>query len=242
MAKPISSKKDERQARIDNAFSVFPPEQAAQLRAMAQYRCWRNGEIVMRRGEPAPYVLTILSGRMRVSATTDWGQEAFFRWYLPGEIIGLVSAVGNLPWPVDAVALDDCETLMVGRQDFFESLLRSAELGIVVGQLLALHVWQTVNLVTMRTAPTLTGRVFGVLVHLARMSGIVSANGDWTLTISQKDIAEAVGASRQRVNVELCMLERKGSLSLGYGKVILHACKERDAAVASSGLSDFSLD
>jgi CRP-like cAMP-binding protein len=206
------------------AFSVFPPDAAASLRRIAVHRCWRNGEIVLPRGHLVPAVMSIVRGRLRITAASEEGHEVFFRWYMPGEVMGLVSAVAHLPFPVDAVAHDDCETLNVEREALMAMLQADPQIAVAAARVLARHAWDVVNLVTARTEQSLTARVLGVLRHLAVLNGQPCGGGVWRLSASQQDIASAAGASRQRVNAELRTLERSGHIELGYGHVIVHGC------------------
>ena len=211
------------------AFAAFPAAQAETLRRLARHRRWRNGAVVMSYGNVVSGVLGITHGRLRITATTNDGNEVFFRWYLPGEVAGLLSAVDRLPSPVDAIAVDDFEALEVDREVLIATMRADAAMGAAVSRILARHAWDVCNLVTARTAHVLTERVFGVVSHLARVNGTRREDGAWELAISQKDIAEAVGASRQRVNLELRALEESGRICLGYGHVVL---LERERVVA----------
>lgn len=213
-----------RRSAATAGFAVFPAEAAATLRRMAVHRCWRNGDIVLPRGELVPAVMAIVRGRLRITAASEEGHEVFFRWYMPGEVMGLVSAVAHLPFPVDAVAHDDCETLNVEREVLLALAQTDAQIGFAVARVLARHAWDMVTLVTARTEQSLTARVLGVLRHLAVLNGQACGGGSWRLSASQQDIASAVGASRQRVNAELRSLERAGHIQLGYGHVIVHGC------------------
>lgn len=206
------------------AFSAFPDAAAQALRNIAVHRCWHDGEIVLPRGELVHVVMTVVRGRLRISAASTEGHEVFFRWYLPGEIVGLVSAVAHLPFPVDAVAYDGCETLHVERETILEMLQSDTNMAFSAARLLARHAWDVVNLVNARTEQTLTARVLGVLRHLAVLNGQHLGGGVFTLSVSQRDVASAVGASRQRVNVEMRTLERQGDIQLGYGHVVVKGC------------------
>ena len=215
------------------AFAAFPAAQAETLRRLARHRRWRNGAVVMSYGNVVSGVLGITQGRLRITATTNDGNEVFFRWYHPGEVAGLLSAVDRLPSPVDAVAADDFEALEVDREVLIATLRTDAAMGAAVSRILARHAWDVCNLVTARTAHVLTERVFGVVSHLARVNGKRREDGGWELAISQKDIAEAVGASRQRVNLELRALEDDGRIRLGYGHIVL---LEREHVAAAAVL------
>jgi len=219
-----TSRRATRATEFGHAFAAFPDSAAATLRGMAVHRCWRNGDIVLPRGQLVPDVMTIVHGRLRITAASEEGHEVFFRWYMPGEVMGLVSAVAHLPFPVDAIAHDDCETLSIEREAMLALMQTEPQIAFAAAQVLARHAWDVVNLVTARTEQTLTARVLGVLRHLAVLNGQAVGGNAWRLSVSQQDIASAVGASRQRVNAEMRSLERSGHIQLGYGHVIVHGC------------------
>ena len=212
-----------RQSVVERALSAFPAHAAARLIDAGQHRCWANGTLVMRRGLVVPEIAVLVRGRLRMAARFENGHEVFFRWHMPGEIAGMISAVSGLPLPVDAISFDDCETLMIPRDALLQLMRADAEVACVVAQLAAGHAYDVVNLVSARTEPTLTARVLGVLRHLALVNGQPHGDDAREATISQQDIAGAVGASRQRVNLELKALERAGHILVGYRRVVVFA-------------------
>lgn len=203
------------------AFSMFPSEVASALSRLAVHRCWSNGSIVLPAGRVVPFVLTLVRGRLRMAATLDDGRDVFFRWHVAGEPAGLISAVSDLPLPVDAVAFDDCETLQVDREVLLDMMRADGHVALAVARLLAKHTYDTVNLVRMRTESNLNARVLGVLRHLAVVNGSPQGPAARLLSVSQRDIAGAVGASRQRVNAELRALEQAGHIQLGYNRILV---------------------
>lgn len=202
-------------------FSKFPDDVAADLRRAAVHRCWSNGAIVLPRGHVVPWVMTVVRGRMRMAATFEDGHEVFFRWHMPGEMVGMISGVADLPLPVDAVAFDDCETMHLDREKLLAMMQADGRLALAVARLVARHAYDVVDLVKIRTEPTLNARVLGVLRHLALVNGRPHGPTAWTLAVSQQDIASAVGASRQRVNAELRALEEAGHIQIGYRSVVV---------------------
>jgi len=217
----VLASRDGRLVTAQQAFAVFPPEQAARLHALATHRCWRNGDVLLEEGRAVPGVMAIVAGRVRTCATSYDGSEVFFRWYRPGEVIGLVSAVGPLPYPAKAVAFDDCETLFVSRDTLQTLMHEDAAMAIAVAQVLARHAWDLCHLLESRTPSLLTERVLAALAHFGRINGSACADGSVQVSLSQRDIAEAIGASRSRVNIELKKLASRGLIRLGYGHVVL---------------------
>src|SRR5262249_45705025 len=118
-------------------------------------------------------------------------------------------------------AHDRCETLHVEREVLIDIMLRDGGVALAVARLNARHTYDTVNLVRMNHESSLNARVLGVLRHLAVVNGAREAPGAMSVPVSQRDVAAALGASRQRVNAELKALEQAGHIRLGYNRVIL---------------------
>jgi len=203
------------------AFAVFPQAQAERLCTVARHRCWRNGDVLLEENRVVPAVMGIVAGRVRTGISSTEGPGAFFRWYGPGEVIGLVSAVGPLPYPATAVAADDCETLVVDRDTLLAFMHEDAGMAIAVARVLARHSWDLCHLIESRVPQSLTDRVHAALLHFGRLNGTACDDGSVRLGLSQQDIAEAIGASRPRVNIELRKLAGRGLIRLGYGQVLL---------------------
>jgi len=218
-AEVLSQASDE--TRPLEPFGMFPAEVACTLRQHAVHRCWREGEIVLPADRVVTWILTVMRGKLRMAATLEDGRDVFFRWHGPGEMAGMISAVSDLPLPVDAVAYDRCETLHVERDLLIDMMLRDGGVALAVARLNARHTYDTVNLMRMHHESSLNVRVLGVLRHLAVVNGTREAPGAMSLPVSQLDIAAALGASRQRVNAELKALEHAGHIRLGYNRVIL---------------------
>jgi CRP-like cAMP-binding protein len=200
---------------------MFPPEVAHSLRQNAVHRCWRDGEVVLPADRVVPWIMTVVRGKLRMAATLEDGRDVFFRWHGPGEMAGMISAIADLPLPVDAVAHDRCETLHVEREFLVDMMLRDGGVALAVARLNARHTYDTVNLVRMSHASSLHARVLSVLRHLAAVNGTRVAPGAMSVPVSQRDVAAALGASRQRVNAELKALEQAGHIRIGYKRVIL---------------------
>ena len=192
------------------------------LRPIARPRRWRDGAVVLRGGDVPDAALLIVSGRLRLSGTSAAGEEVLFRWFEPNEFVGLASVVGDLPFAVDAVANGDCETLHFERLRLLALLREDAEAALLIARLISRYAWDVTHLVIAQTGQGLTARVLSVLNRLADHSSVAQGHAEGRmLKISQGDIASAVGASRQRVNIELHKLEAMGRIRLGYRHLVL---------------------
>jgi CRP-like cAMP-binding protein len=206
---------------VQDLLSDLPPITAAGFAEMAVLRSWEDGQVVLHGGSIVPSVSLILQGRLRLAATTAEGEEVLFRWFVRGEFVGMASAVGGLPFLVDAVAVGDCRTAQFERDRLLRVLKSEPEAMMQFAQQISQSAYDMTRLVIARSEPTLTARVYAVLLRLTKHNATVRPSGEVTLAVSQNDLALAVGASRARVNIELHRLEALGRIRLGYKHIVM---------------------
>lgn len=189
------------------------------LRRIGVQRRYRDHQLVQQRGDSATHALVVLAGRLRAMAHSVDGAEQLIGWMELGEISGLSSVLADAPVPVDLVAEGAVELLLLPRQLLLDLLAQDARIGLVMARVLSLRVNELFDVVFARAGDTLAARVWATLQRLAHQNGQPLGDGRTALRISQTDLAHAVGASRQRVNEQLCQLQSSGRVRLGYGRL-----------------------
>jgi CRP/FNR family cyclic AMP-dependent transcriptional regulator len=203
------------------ALAQFPRDTAAALRRMGRLNHWNDGDVVLRAGTPAASALMIVQGRLRLATASAEGKEVLFRWFTPGEFVGLVSILGHMPVPVEAVAVGHCETIHFEAEELLRHLRTDAAGALSFAGLISRFTAEITNLFVTHTAGTLEERILAVLARLALHEGVSPSQQDVRLKASHQDIAAAVGASRQRVSLELQKLAASGRIRLGYRHLVL---------------------
>jgi len=193
----------------------LPPQSRQRLLAVGSHRTYRDGQLIQKRGDSAEHVLVLLSGRLRSMGYTASGAELLSRWMERGEVSGFSSVLGNAPVPVDLVAAGDVELLVLPREPLLEFLANDALACLAVARALSLRVNELFDIILIRAEDTLSARVWATLQRIAAENGQRSG-GRVALRISQADLAHAVGASRQKVNLKLRELQTQGRIRLGY--------------------------
>lgn len=210
---------------LANALSLMPAATAAALRRIGRCRRWPDGEVLLRAGDASPAVLLLLDGRLKLTAVTPLGHDVLFRWITPGELIGLTSVLGDVPLPISAVADGEVQVYVLERQQLLRHLHADAEAAMYFGRVASRHAAHLADLLVRLHAGSLQERIVGVLSRIAGHEAVRSGQ-PVKLRMTQLDVAHAVGASRQRVSIELRKLESKGVLRLGYRHVLMTARAE----------------
>jgi CRP/FNR family transcriptional regulator len=86
---------------------------------VALVKSWDKGETIFSEGDASDFLLTVLSGRVKVVKLQPSGKEVILEIFGPGDPVGAVVAYEGRPFPASAVALDRTSCLLVRRGPFF---------------------------------------------------------------------------------------------------------------------------
>lgn len=176
---------------------------------------------MLRNGVAAASVFLLLKGRVRLSGITAEGEEVLLRWFLPQEFVGMASCLGEIPFPAEAIASGEVEAVQFDAQALRRHLATDAHGALALASIVSAFAAELVALFVSFTASRLDQRILGALERLAMHEPAQARGAGVKLMVSQQDIAHAVGASRQRVSVELRKLEKQGKITLGYRHIVV---------------------
>lgn len=185
----------------------------------------RRGEWVFVLGDPAEFIYFLQKGRMKITALNEDGQEVLHKIVGPGEMFGDTSTILGIPRTTSAQALETSLLHEVRRRDF-ESFLRthpemSLQLVKSVGLRLKKAEAQLVNVICY----DVSRRVREALIDLIKLEPNGAPDRPIKIRITQQDLANLVGASRQKTWQALKELEDAGVLKLKYGSILVTAAK-----------------
>jgi CRP/FNR family transcriptional regulator, cyclic AMP receptor protein len=94
-------------------------------------RDYAAGETLVRQGTPGVGLFVLVSGRVRVSARQeDGGDEHELAVMGPGEVLGEMALLDELPRSATATALEPTRALLLPFQDFRAALREDADISI----------------------------------------------------------------------------------------------------------------
>lgn len=222
---------DEREA-INNGrwFASLSPSLRHDILRCAYVKRYKDGELIAARGEPPEQWIACAKGAVRVSSTTVSGKQITLTYVEPGIWFGDVSIFDGDRRTHDAYAHGETTILCVAKADFKKILALHVELYDAMLRLHARRIRQLYGLVEDLNTLPLRARLAKQLLHLARSYGVPSlAHGSETrigLQLAQEELAQLLGASRQRVNQELKAMEREQAIRIEAGGLVI---RDRDA-------------
>jgi CRP-like cAMP-binding protein len=171
--------------------------------------------------------MAVLDGTVRVSVVSENGREIVFNLIQAGEILGEIALLDGGERSADAIAMTECELLVLNRRDFLPFLERHADVCIKVIELLCQRLRQTSGQVEELSFWQLDGRLAKALLRLAQdRAHPGTASGPVRLRITQRELGSIVGGSREHVNKQLQAWQKAGFIELGKGEIVV---RDRDA-------------
>lgn len=200
--------------------NVLSPVTMLALNQIGYKKTWPNNSVLLSRGSPTNYAFVLLSGKLRGVITSPNGEEQFLGWLLPGEITGLSSVVGNAPYPVEVICCEKSEVLHLEQQSLIHLIQTNSEVAIDFIRFLGLRVSLLLDRMSDQGYIALEHKIWHTLQRLANSDCEITPEGR-LLKISQSELANAVVASRPRVNQQLIKMQDQGLIRLGYRSILI---------------------
>ncbi len=214
---------DER-AHID-AGSWFSRLSAAlrdDILARSVVRRLADGAEISSRGANAEQWVGVASGAVRVSSVSLSGKQITLTYVEPGTWFGDIALFDGLPRTHDAHTHGPTTLLVVAKADFKALLASHVELYDALLRLNCRRLRLLFDTVEDLNTRPLAARLAKQIALLARSYG-VERDGETVigLQLAQEDLAQLLGASRQRVNQELKGFERDGALRIEPTRLVV---------------------
>ena len=188
----------------------------------AVVRRLHDGAILSARGAPAEEWCGVARGAVRVSSVSLSGKQVTLTYVEPGTWFGDISLFDGMPRTHDAHAHGETTLLVVRRPDFKDLLANHVELYDALLRLNCRRLRLLFDAVEDLNTRPLSARLAKQILLLARSYGV--EHGDEIrigLQLAQEDIAQLLGASRQRVNQELKGFEREGAVRIEPTRLVV---------------------
>jgi CRP-like cAMP-binding protein len=218
-------------------FAGLAPERLEALTAVATTKRLAAREELFHKGDPAAQVYVVASGRLKVVTTSADGDEVLFAIVDEGEVVGELPMLTGGHRTASVVALEPCELLALARRDFLRFLREQPEAAIELMVVLAERLVRISEFAEDALFLALPARLAKKLLHLAERYGAEAAGGTRIgLRLSQGELADLVGTTRESVNKQIRAWTEDGVLRMERGEVtILDAPRlERFAGLVAS--------
>ena len=212
-------------------FGALGPEAVERLSACATIKKVRAGTTIFLKDDPGAGLFAVSAGVVKISVPSKEGREAVLNLVHPGEIFGEIALLDGRTRTADAIAMTDCELIVVDRRDFVALVRDEPKIALaMIGLLCARLRWasQQFEEVVFLNLP---GRLAKLLVRLdAKGAG----GAPHKLAITQRELSQLTGTSRESINKQLRAWAKLKWLRLERGGIAVLS-PEAIEAIAAAG-------
>ena len=203
-------------------FEALSEEDARALRADVINVSLGRGERLFAEGDGGDKLYIILKGKIKLTRAAHDGRENLLSVHGPGEMFGELSLFDPSPRTASATAITDATLAGLAHDDLRTWLASRPEVAMHMLGALAQRLRRINDIKADLVFTDVPGRVAKQLLDLADRFGEQQADGlHVNHDLTQEELAQLVGASRETVNKALADFVTRGWIHLSARSVVL---------------------
>ena len=201
--------------RCHPAFRQLPANALEQIRSHCIRKRVLRGALIFAKGDPGSRVIAVLDGTVRISVPTINGHEVVLAQVSRGEVFGELALIDGQPRSANATAIENCELMVIERCNFLPFILSYPDVAIKLLELVSARLRQSNEQFEYVMFTGLPVRLARAILKLLKMTECDV--GPLRLVITQRELSEMIGASREATNKRLRIWEKRGWIRLDHG-------------------------
>lgn len=203
----------------DSLIAAISDPMVREIAQRGRIRSFAKNTVVINEGDQGDSIFVILSGRVKVYVSDTEGREMVLDLYGPGEYVGEMSLDGQ-PRSASVITLEPTQCSVVTRDSLREAISNNPDVALS----LITRLIDRARIATDSVKNLALMDVYGRVAHL--LLGLAKAQPDGSMVVqermTQQDIAERVGASRDMISRIFKDLTVGGYVSVTDRVITLH--------------------
>jgi CRP/FNR family transcriptional regulator, cyclic AMP receptor protein len=185
-------------------FAELTPAELEQLTSASETQDLRRGDVLFREDDDADRLYVVVEGRIAIAKRSVDGRESVVALMEGGDLFGEMPLFERLGRSAEARALEQSQVLVIAYEPIRQIYENRPELLWGVVALLAGRLRNMDVALADSVFLDVTGRTAKRLIEMA------GGADEFTLPVTQEELAAMVGASRERVNKAIASFVRLG--------------------------------
>jgi CRP-like cAMP-binding protein len=204
-------------------FETLGPKELTRVAAVAVPRSFGAGHVIFREGDQSDTCYIVSSGHARAVREHGDGRTLTLAHFGPGDIFGELAMFDDERRSATVETLDPVDAIAVLGADMRRLLREHPDIAVKLVISLGRRLREANARIARQSFQTVQSRVAGVLGQLVVQAQAEGAGQrDVLVTVTQSDVAQLAGSSRESASRFLAVLERAGVVTQGRGRVTVH--------------------
>ncbi len=217
----MSDEKGERRAALKKVavFAGLSESELGFLGERARARAYGAGESVFSEGEPCRGLFVVESGAVKVFKLSAAGREQVLTVERAGNSLAELPVFDGGNYPASAVAAEASKLLFISKEDFHRLCVAHPEVALKILRVMGSRLRRLVNLIEELSFTTVRQRLAALLARMAEQGQSGTEGIEFTLPMSQQELAAQIGTVRELVSRNLGRFQAAGILRVEGRKV-----------------------
>ena len=204
-------------------FEALAPDDLRHVVQVAVPRRFAAGQVIFREGDASDTCYVVRRGHCRAMRENIDGRTIALAHFGPGDIFGELAMFDDERRSATVEALDDVEAIAIAGSDMRRLMRAHADIAVKLVIGVARRLREANERLTRQSFQTVQSRVAGVLLQLVEQAQAEGAGPrDVLLKVTQAEIAQLAGSSRESASRFLAVLERATVITQGRGRITVH--------------------
>jgi CRP-like cAMP-binding protein len=210
-------------------FSSLDEKARRDIAACAMPRSFTAGESICRLGDRGDSMMAVVVGTVRISRPTSRGKEIILADLGSGELFGEIALLDGKPRSANVVSLTNCELMILERRNLIPFLERNPAVCMKLMEILCARIRRSDERMS-------DIAFFNLPIRLAKtlLNYQPDVRAGAKLSLSQSELAEMAGGTREKVNRCLRDWQRQGIIELKNRWTIIRKPEALHALVEST--------
>ena len=204
-------------------FANCEPDELSDILLRGHHRSYKRDQEIMAQGDQGDSLFMVLAGLARVSMLAANGREIVLDYAEPGAVLGEIAFLDMGERTASVHAIDPVEVLILSRSAFDEIVDRHPGMAMRLLRAMARRLRQSNQVIEADRAYTSGPRLARFLLRLliAGNDNQPDSQGHLKLALSQGELGNFAGMSREQINRQLSAWAESGVVTLKGGRVTI---------------------
>lgn len=215
-------------------FEALDGDTRAALAASSQIRQADAGEVIFHEGAPGHSMIAVAQGAVRITTISPNGQEIVLAELAAGDVFGEIALLDGRERSASAHALTNCTLVVLERRALLEAMQDKPALAQSLIEVLCARIRRSDERMMEIGFLPISVRLANALLRASAPNDRLGGKPRTKVALSQGDLANMIGGSRENVNRCLRGWQKAGVIELKDGWILI---PDRDALLRLAAAS-----
>jgi CRP/FNR family transcriptional regulator, cyclic AMP receptor protein len=203
-------------------FSELREDELRQIAGVVREQHYRKNVTIFHINDPGNALFILKNGMVKITIEDQSGREIILRILYPTEFFGEMALIDGMPRSATVTTQEPSDALIIYREQFISLIEKSPKILLDMAAVLSRRLRKVNELIRSLAFYDVYGKVARVLLNLAAERGRTTGRGTVIdLRLTQQELAELAGMSRETMTRTLRDFQQAGCVSIDAGIITI---------------------